>query len=84
MMTIKEYLADHSKKRNLDDAIIKWFYKANKKNCKKNKADWEKIINNFFSETETKKLTIDKPGKKKKSSNRDKVEIEEENNGTIL
>ena len=51
-ITLDEYLANNSKKRNLDGIIKKWFIKKEPMNVKKTEAEWKKLISDFSSETE--------------------------------
>lgn len=49
-ITLNEYLANHSRKRNLDNAIILWYRKKDQKNTSRTKEDWDRIIAKFYSE----------------------------------
>jgi len=49
-ITLNEYLANHSRNRNLDNPITLWYQKKDPQNTRKTKEDWDKIISKFMSE----------------------------------
>lgn len=51
-ISLNEYLSSHNRKKNLDDVIRKWYLIKDKTNPSKTKEDWDRVINEFFGETE--------------------------------
>jgi hypothetical protein len=63
-MTLEKYLSNHSKHRNIDKVIVKWFARNfGAEFCEKSKEDWDTVIEQFFGEVEsspTKKVELKK------------------------
>lgn len=53
-ISLNAYLATHSRQRNLDKVIVKWYTKKYKSYKPKTIDEWHKIIQEFFTETESK------------------------------
>jgi hypothetical protein len=52
-MILDKYLSEHSPNRHLDKVIIKWFLnRSGGAFFDKSKEDWDKIMSDFFGETE--------------------------------
>jgi len=47
---INEYLANFSKKRNIDSTFIKWFSKTDATNPKKTKEEWDNLYKDFLKD----------------------------------
>ena len=50
LITLNEYLANYSRKRNLDPIITKWYQRIDAVNTKRAKEEWDRIIKKFMSE----------------------------------
>jgi hypothetical protein len=72
--TLKKYLSEYSKKRNLDNTIIKWFQKKESLGTEKNKSEWDSLIQEFFGETEKTKKVEEKPKRQYKQNRQEPVE----------
>lgn len=48
-MTLNTYLATHSRNRNLDKTIVKWYQSKDSSNTKRAKTAWDKFMQEFNS-----------------------------------
>lgn len=76
-ISINQYLATHSRKRNLDKVIIKWMQAKESIPKNRTKESWDEIISGFYGETEKKKFKIvdKKPIEIKRQDNKKKINI---------
>lgn len=49
-ITLNEYLANHSRNRNLDNPIALWYQRKDPMNTLRKKEEWDKIIAKFYAE----------------------------------
>ena len=50
--TLDEYLSNFSKNRKIDTVIKKWYQKKQVLNVSKSQEQWDRIIQEFYNETE--------------------------------
>ena len=51
-LSIREYLNSYHTRHSIDKVIEYWFSKKDNSNPKKTVKEWERIVNDFYSETD--------------------------------